>query len=236
MSSHGIYVYNPLGLVSASVTASLKLSSLLTEGFCSPSTPHILWWSLAASPKPSRFPHDPPRPGKCLWSSVRSMLPFSRGSPRASGWGCLCSVTRGEHVTPDPRLPLCCRVVLNALHELGRLPKVSLPGENWLHALNLLFRSSALPGSWCLLAVQCPSSAPRTPAWFCCKACWHPHFPPGRRRSKAGTTLYTSLHPLQVLCCSAHSSCSIKVCGRNDQGDEGKMHDFGLFVCFSPVK
>ena len=102
MSSHGIYVYNPLGLISASVTASLKLSSLLTEGFCSPSTPHILWWSLAASPKPSRFPHDPPRPGKCLWSSVRSMLPFSRGSPRASGWGCFCSVTRGNmwHLTP----------------------------------------------------------------------------------------------------------------------------------------
>uniref|UniRef100_G3N1G5 Uncharacterized protein n=1 Tax=Bos taurus TaxID=9913 RepID=G3N1G5_BOVIN len=38
-------------------------------------------------------------------------------------------------------------VVLNALHELGRLPEVSLQGENWLHALNLLFRSSTLPGS-----------------------------------------------------------------------------------------
>ncbi|XP_052507549.1 uncharacterized protein LOC128059217 [Budorcas taxicolor] len=48
------------------------------------------------------------------------------GSPRASGWGC---------------------VTLNALHELGRLPEVSLPGENWLHAPYLFLRSSALPGS-----------------------------------------------------------------------------------------
>ncbi|KAI4582154.1 hypothetical protein MJG53_009679 [Ovis ammon polii x Ovis aries] len=50
----------------------------------------------------------------------------SRGSPRASGRGC---------------------VTLNALHELGRLPEVSLEGENWLHAPYLFLRSAALPGS-----------------------------------------------------------------------------------------
>lgn len=233
MSSHGIYVHSPLGLVSASVTASLKLSSLLPEGFCSPSTPHILWWSLAASPKPARFPHDRPQPGKCLWSSVRSMLPFSRGSPRASGWGCLCSVTRVNTWHPTPAYlfaaVLCWMRCMN-WEDSPRCPFRVKTGSTPSTCSSDHPLSQGPDAS--SLAVQCPSSVPRTPAWFCCKACWHPHFPPGRRRSEAGTTLYTSLHPPPVLCCSAHSSCSIKVCGRNDQGDEGKMHDSGLFVCF----
>lgn len=180
----------------------------------------------------STFPTRPPSAWEVSLKLSAEHVAILQGFPAGFGVGLSLQCDSGEHVTPDPRLPLCRSVVLNALHELGRLPEVSLQGENWLHALNLLFRSSTLLGSWCLLAVQCPSSVPRTPAWFCCKACWHPHFPPGRRRSEAGTTLYTSLHPLPVLCCSAHSSCSIKVCGRNDQGDEGKMHDSGLFVCF----
>uniref|UniRef100_A0A452F9T2 Uncharacterized protein n=1 Tax=Capra hircus TaxID=9925 RepID=A0A452F9T2_CAPHI len=60
------------------------------------------------------------------WSWEDTLKKAAVGSPRASGWGC---------------------VTLNALHELGRLPEVSLPGENWLHAPYLFLRSAALPGS-----------------------------------------------------------------------------------------
>lgn len=157
MSSDGIYVYSPPGLVSASVTASLKVSSLQPS-----------YWRFLFPVKVS----------SCLSQAqhVSHTTPLSLGGVSEAQCGACCR---------SPGVPRGLQGGA-VLRWMRWLPEVSLPGENWLHAPYLFLRSAALPGSWCLLAVQCPPSAARTPAWFCCKACWHPHVPPARRRSRQG--------------------------------------------------
>ena len=83
----------------------------------------------------STFPTRPPSAWEVSLKLSAEHVAILQGFPAGFGVGLSLQCDSGEHVTPDPRLPLCRSVVLNALHELGRLPEVSLQGENWLHAV-----------------------------------------------------------------------------------------------------
>uniref|UniRef100_A0A4W2H9U7 Uncharacterized protein n=1 Tax=Bos indicus x Bos taurus TaxID=30522 RepID=A0A4W2H9U7_BOBOX len=108
----------------------------------------------ADSRVPASFaePREPAASRRCHCARIQ-------GQSSSAGWRLLSGTVRFVVTSMETERPTKAATahlprsweVRNRYTEEGgqtsQLPEVSLQGENWLHALNLLFRSSTLPGS-----------------------------------------------------------------------------------------